>query len=406
MNCCVPFLILLIATVTASTLSIDSQYVCSQANEVAAFLKSSAPGRFQIENAMVRLSGAPKFETSSNGPAPCIIIGTGWWHYELCWMRYLRQFHVEDHRIAAEYFLGLGPSSTGHDLFMSRTSAYVNGDRSVASQLEQMRKTKEWQALRSSSLRDLNPGDGSFGCSHWLDARARILRMSSLTSDEAKRGKRTPGATIVSSEVADIRANNAITSLMTGGTICDVSGQPRKTLVVLTCEHEAELFLGFNVTEEAPCNYVAYVFGASICSTLRKAPLPDGTKTKTATAPSKTQEAESAHEKIRQQRSDASKPQGAKNTAPQSEAAKHSSEAEPRIQRPSRYDRGASKSNDATSADSDADAALSRLLTEFMASPVRGSNEKPTVSDSSKPQEKSRDDDLPPYEGSLIFSLG
>jgi protein OS-9 len=41
----------------------------------------------------------------------CVIRGTGWWVYEMCWPRQVRQYHADAHnRIETEYMLGMGPS--------------------------------------------------------------------------------------------------------------------------------------------------------------------------------------------------------------------------------------------------------------------------------------------------------
>lgn len=95
------------ASSPAGATAAATMYDCPAGDAVDRYLEPSSPTGDHMELGMARLHGATSM--ASPDAVPCALIATGWWHYELCWNRFVRQFHVEEHRITAEYFLGLGP---------------------------------------------------------------------------------------------------------------------------------------------------------------------------------------------------------------------------------------------------------------------------------------------------------
>jgi hypothetical protein len=243
----------------AAVTSPDLLYDCPHAEAV-----NQAEG--DLEMAFARLQDTPRVNRDSN-TIPCAVLSAGWWHYEVCWQRYIRQFHVENQRITAEYFLGLGPVAlSADDSTMNRLSRYPDGDRSAWHQVQTLRTSTQWRAMELTMPKDstalLAPGDGHQKCSAWLDARLQQMRFATKTQLNPTTRIANPGAAVAAQ-------SPATATIYTAGTICDVTNRPRRTLVVLTCEARDQ-YIGFNVTEESPCNYVVYIYGMAVCKALRQ----------------------------------------------------------------------------------------------------------------------------------------
>jgi hypothetical protein len=252
----------------------DSLYQCPAADSIDAFL-TSGDGAGSVESALARLHGAKSH--SDPDATPCAIIAAGWWNYELCWDRYLRQFHTDPQtqRISAEFFLGLGPRALdASDRIVGRLSRYVDGDRSVLQQVRSIRTSDAWKVAEATGTAfrsQLQLGSGQLFCSAWLDAKARQQQFASSTTGPARSHTSENQARMIPSAVQ----GNPVVTLYSGGTVCDVTKRPRRTLVVLACDHQDSKYIGFNVSEDSPCSYVAYVYGAAVCSLLREKQIPD-----------------------------------------------------------------------------------------------------------------------------------
>jgi hypothetical protein len=216
----------------------EGTYSCGLADAVNA-LNTVAEAQFYArENTHPAASILSVLAENGGMGAPCNTISTPgqWWEYELCWGRWIRQYHVErppnqpptaPGAVSAEFLLGVTATATksGDPLVASHTVQYTDGLHSLKRKLPPAPATLPFQ----------------FTCSAGLDH---------LT---ASRGG----------------GRQMVVAHMTGGTMCDASKRARETRVVLACERR-DVAVGWNISEHGnmPCHYTAFVFGRGVCALL------------------------------------------------------------------------------------------------------------------------------------------
>ena len=250
-------------------------------------------------------------------PPPCLVMRDGgWWEYEFCFDRWIRQYHQENNVIKSEYFLGFGPragitagdeddydpikdalkgrtvaSDENDELLakhqkipltpppfsplvsgnpLSRPLLYDDGVHSVARKL-----AEHGQPLRPPPP---EPTGGSYSCSRDLDLRWASLRASAAA--KSSQSEKTRSAPPPPSEHVAIQYG--------GGSRCASTGNAaREAQVVFVCDRAwsthltapgvgggqgniqpYEIDVAFNLTEVQTCRYVVFVFGRTICDTI------------------------------------------------------------------------------------------------------------------------------------------
>eukprot|EP01062_Namystynia_karyoxenos_P074056 TRINITY_DN70880_c0_g1_i1.p1 TRINITY_DN70880_c0_g1~~TRINITY_DN70880_c0_g1_i1.p1 ORF type:complete len:603 (+),score=198.35 TRINITY_DN70880_c0_g1_i1:76-1884(+) len=153
-------------------------------------------------------------------PTTCLSWAAGgWWTYELCISKWVRQYHQDDGVTQSEYVLGLGRDALADDTAGNREIQYVDGAYSLLSKLKKslgsaVSATGQWRI----GIEKEGEADRYFFQTQYLD-----------------------------------------------GLRCDVSGEPRVTELRAYCAAD-EQNLKFNVTEVSTCKYVARLYLDALCS--------------------------------------------------------------------------------------------------------------------------------------------
>lgn len=163
-------------------------------------------------------TNAPFISAFVNDPG-CFFLFSGWWNYELCFNRFVRQFHEEKGVVQSEFILGF---AAGCATSASSTVLYTNGRHPVADK------------LTPEAVKELN--DGRAGDFHCADFR-------------------THGSPLLLAVEADYKL----------GTLCTATGAHRSTTVTLLCGVDDQLLLSFNISEVGMCQYHIFVMGSAVC---------------------------------------------------------------------------------------------------------------------------------------------
>jgi hypothetical protein len=153
----------------------------------------------------------------------CLVLKEPWWTYELCIGKWVRQFHEEGGAIVSEYFLGRAAHAYKDDFYASYQLRYVDGTRTVPTQLRAAALRNEIQnaeVVQKFSCRDSNPPP----------------------------------------DTTDI----VVDTVYGGGSVCEGTRQPRLSRVVFVCTAGA-FPLMLNMSETKTCEYLFYVFGPAVC---------------------------------------------------------------------------------------------------------------------------------------------
>lgn len=159
----------------------------------------------------------------------CVSLLTqGWWSYEFCPGKWIRQHHSVQNKILSEYFLGFGPHALDDDVVGRQLLQYDGFAKSPKEKI-----AKEFPSLSSRSWRH------RAGCSP----------------------PSPDGEVLVSVEYRH-------------GTICDATNKPRTTEVVYVCRRGENMW---NITETKACEYKVFFVGPIACR-IQDAGLPSTTK--------------------------------------------------------------------------------------------------------------------------------
>ena len=230
---------------------------------------------------------------------PCLEIRAGWWSYEFCFGRFIRQFHEEPNNnnnnnnnptspianknqriVHSEFILGLGAKSVlglkeqdqegeDQDVLEEETTIikpdYVVANRPIryADGVHTLqRKIPRLDTIVAQGQKSLMQSSSKFRCTRGLD---RHMQSQKRMTRHSQGGAR------------------AVTFGYKFGTVCDLTRKHREVDVVLVCEKEEDLLIDWNITENSPsrpCHYTSFVFGRAVCNVLRQAGL-DGSPTTT-----------------------------------------------------------------------------------------------------------------------------
>lgn len=159
----------------------------------------------------------------------CLRFDSGWWSYEFCPGKFLRQFHKEQEAIASEFFLGFGPHALDGDEVDSQRLRYQ----------DHLSTLKE-QILRGGMERSVT--------------KARTVKADRAHCRKAADGSESPDQVVVE---------------YSGGTVCDVTKKPRRTSVIYVCDRKQPQIL-WNITEHN-CVYTVFVVGRISCTMMNLA---------------------------------------------------------------------------------------------------------------------------------------
>eukprot|EP01012_Entosiphon_sulcatum_P009396 TRINITY_DN15266_c0_g1_i1.p1 TRINITY_DN15266_c0_g1~~TRINITY_DN15266_c0_g1_i1.p1 ORF type:complete len:731 (+),score=88.77 TRINITY_DN15266_c0_g1_i1:25-2193(+) len=151
--------------------------------------------------------------------ANCFHSQQGWWHYELCFDKWLKQYHEEDSVIHTEFFLGLGTKAFFQDNLGLRKFTYLDGIRPMLAQLPRPLGA----SLAASGEWDWVPKNISNRAPHY-------------------------------------------TTRFYDGTLCDLSGKPRETILNVHCSLDPTENNTFSVSEEATCLYSLTFMTSVVCT--------------------------------------------------------------------------------------------------------------------------------------------
>jgi hypothetical protein len=165
----------------------------------------------------------------------CLRFDSGWWSYEFCPGKFLRQFHKEQEAVASEYFLGFGPHALDGDEVDSQRVRYQDHI-----------STMKEQILRAGMERSV----------------------TSALRSKTRRAHCRKGAD-------GVEALDQVVVEYAGGTVCDVTKKPRRTSVIYVCDHKQPQIL-WNITE-SNCVYTVFVVGRMGCSMMNVALEPVAT---------------------------------------------------------------------------------------------------------------------------------
>lgn len=148
----------------------------------------------------------------------------GWWRYEFCPGRWIRQYHEANSVVLSEYFLGIRTQSALHDDKVGNQKLkYTDGDV----------RTRDKVRMHLASLPQSSDSTSP---------------LPESTCDDAWRPPR-------------------VSIPYEKGSVCDLNGKPRSATVVYACESLDES-IAWNVTEIRECDYVVVVTGQFACAVL------------------------------------------------------------------------------------------------------------------------------------------
>lgn len=228
------WLLFIVAFVSVSAALDPDFFPCDLATEVNAFTDEPEDAKPTDTGGWNRIQHAISHTNSgvAGNAWPCLFFHEGWWDYEYCHGRWLRQFHAENGVVVSDLFLGIHPDALKpDDLVAKRHIRYVDGIHTLQRRLSRVR-----QPLDS---------DAQWFCSHGMNLRLRQL------------GHR-------------LQKPSVVVSRLTNGDMCEARKKPRETRVVLTCDHKERTLIGFNVTEMATCEYIVFLVGAAPCDVLEQ----------------------------------------------------------------------------------------------------------------------------------------
>jgi hypothetical protein len=109
---------------TTMTAANGTRYDCARANPTGATASEAREARAKLIGKEAKAATRDKVHGVLDGA--CVMSGKGWWVYEACWGRQVRQYHqTSDDKIETEYALGLGPS---HKVAKGATKELIFGE--------------------------------------------------------------------------------------------------------------------------------------------------------------------------------------------------------------------------------------------------------------------------------------
>lgn len=149
----------------------------------------------------------------------CVHLLTGgWWRYEWCPGRWIRQYHEVNNVIRSEYYLGVGASALRDDKVGRQKLKYTDGE--VPARV-QVGKLQNGRAANNPASPDCSDSD--------------LPVQAALTYND--------------------------------GTLCDVTHRPRRTRVTYVCDELTEAFK-WNISEVRDCEYHIVAVGVLACQML------------------------------------------------------------------------------------------------------------------------------------------